>query len=178
MPPKIRLVKPSLRRSAEFLAAVARSKALHGEWVSPPATEASLARNLARFKNPTHVGYWIITESGKLAGVININEIVRGTFSSAYLGYYAFAPHHRHGYMLRGLAAVISLAFRKLRLHRLEANIQPRNEPSRKLVQRLGFRLEGFSPRYLKIAGKWRDHERWALTIEDWRAYKEVKTSR
>jgi [ribosomal protein S5]-alanine N-acetyltransferase len=178
VPPKIRLIKPSLRRSAEFLAAVARSKELHGEWVSPPATEAGLARNLARFKNPTHAGYWIITESGKLAGVININEIVRGTFSSAYLGYYAFAPHHRRGYMSRGLAAVISLAFRKLRLHRLEANIQPRNEPSRKLVQRLGFRLEGFSPRYLKIAGKWRDHERWALTIEDWRAYKEVKTSR
>jgi len=63
---------------------------------------------------------------------------------------------------------VVSRAFRQLRLHRLEANIQPDNEASRRLVKRLGFKLEGFSPRYLKIAGKWRDHERWAVTAENW----------
>ena len=63
---------------------------------------------------------------------------------------------------------MVSRAFRELRLHRLEANIQPDNEPSRRLVQRLGFRNEGFSPRYLKVAGRWRDHERWALTVEEW----------
>jgi [ribosomal protein S5]-alanine N-acetyltransferase len=72
--------------------------------------------------------------------------------------------------MKRGLSAVLSEAFAKHRLHRLEANIQPDNDASRRLVQRLGFRLEGFSPRYLKIAGRWRDHERWALTAEDWKS--------
>jgi [ribosomal protein S5]-alanine N-acetyltransferase len=70
--------------------------------------------------------------------------------------------------MTKGLGEVLINAFRSLRLHRLEANIQPGNVKSRKLVQRLGFKLEGYSPRYLKIAGKWRDHERWALTREDW----------
>ena len=104
-----------------------------------------------------------------LAGVININEIVRGRFCSGYLGYYALVPHNGRGYMKRGLRAVISEAFGKHKLHRLEANIQPDNEISRCLVQRLGFRLEGFSPRYLKIAGRWRDHERWALTAEEWK---------
>ena len=65
-----------------------------------------------------------MTESGELAGAI-INEIVRGSFQLGYLGYYAFVPHNGRGYMTTGLRAVVSRAFRKLRLHRLEANIQP-----------------------------------------------------
>jgi ribosomal-protein-alanine N-acetyltransferase len=162
------LETPSVRRRAEFLAAVARSRGLHGHLVSPPRTVKAFAKNLKKLDSPTHVGYWVLTEAGDLAGVININEIVRGTFRSGYLGYYAFAPHNGHGYMSAGIRAVLSRAFGALHLHRLEANIQPDNEPSRRLAQRLGFRLEGFSPRYLKIAGKWRDHEQWALTAEDW----------
>ena len=93
----------------------------------------------------------------------------RGRFCSGYLGYYALVPHNGQGHMKRGLRAVISEAFEKHGLHRLEANIQPDNEMSRGLVQRLGFRLEGFSPRYLKIAGRWCDHERWAITAEEWK---------
>ena len=103
------------------------------------------------------------------AGVININEIVRGVFCSGYLGYYAFVPHNERGYMKKGLDAVLAEAFGRHRLHRLEANIQPDNDASRALVQRCGFRLEGFSPRYLKLAGRWRDHERWAITKEAWK---------
>jgi [ribosomal protein S5]-alanine N-acetyltransferase len=159
---------PSKRRRAEFLAAVKRSRKLHAHWASPPRTAKAFNKNLERFGSKSHVGYWVLTESGELAGAININEIVQGSFRSGYLGYYAFAPHNGRGYMTKGLRAVVSLAFRKLRLHRLEANIQPKNEPSRRLVKRLGFKLEGFSPRYLKVAGKWRDHERWAVTAEDW----------
>jgi len=95
-----------------------------------------------------------------------VSEIVRGAFRSAYLGYYAFAPHDGHGLMAEGLALVIRDAFRRLRLHRVEANIQPGNKASLRLVRRLGFRREGYSPRYLKIAGRWRDHERWALLAD------------
>lgn len=62
------------------------------------------------------------------------------------------------------------LAFGELDLHRLEANIQPDNERSIRLVVRLGCRREGYSPRYVKVAGKWRDHERWALLAEDWQS--------
>lgn len=159
---------PSKRRRSEFLAAVKRSRKLHGHWASPPRTKKAFNQNLERFGSNAHVGYWVLTESDELAGVINVNEIVRGSFRSAYLGYYAFAPHNARGYMANGLRAVVSRAFRQLRLHRLEANIQPDNKASRRLVKRLGFRLEGFSPRYLKVAGKWRDHERWAMTLENW----------
>ena len=162
------LEQPSLRRRQEFLAAAARSRKLHRSWVSPPQTKKEFADYVKRCKTPTHVGYWVRTEKGDLAGVINISEIVRGSFLSGYLGYYAFVPHNGRGYMMRGLRAVIHRAFRQLRLHRLEANIQAENISSRRLVQRLGFRKEGFSPCYLKIEGRWRDHERWAVTVEDW----------
>ena len=103
-----------------------------------------------------------------LAGVVNLSEIVRGGFQSAYLGYYAFAPYAGRGLMKEGLAQVITHAFKVMKLHRLEANVQPGNRRSKALVKSLGFRREGLSPRYLKIAGRWRDHERWAILSEDW----------
>jgi ribosomal-protein-alanine N-acetyltransferase len=164
------LATPSGRRRAEFLAAVARSRKLHANWVSPPRTSEKFNQYLKRFDSPTHASYWILTETNELAGVVNITEIVRGGFQSGYLGYYGFDPHDGRGYMTEGIRGVISKAFGSLGLHRLEANIQPGNIQSRNLVLRLGFKLEGFSPRYLKIAGKWRDHERWAITVEDWKA--------
>ena len=163
------LEHPTARRREEFLAAVARSRKLHNKWASPPHTKEQFLENLKRFRRESHLGYWVCTETGEFAGVINISEIVRGVFCSGYLGYYAFVPYNGRGYMTLGLKAVVKAAFRRHRFHRLEANIQPGNEASRRLVQRLGFRKEGFSPRYLKIAGRWRDHERWALTKEDWR---------
>ncbi len=124
---------------------------------------------LRRSRQPGNKSYWVRTSAGDLAGVINLSDIARGAFQSAYLGYFAFSPHERQGHMARGLVAVLREAFRTLRLHRVEANIQPGNVASRRLVRRLGFRREGYSRRYLKIAGRWRDHERWALTIEEWR---------
>jgi [ribosomal protein S5]-alanine N-acetyltransferase len=171
------LMDPSRKRRDEFLAAVRRSKKLHGRWASAPGTAEKFDAYLERLRKETHLSYWVCTERGELAGVFNINEIVRGLFCSGYLGYYAFAPHHGRGYMKKGLRAVLSEAFGRQRLHRLEANIQPENEASRRLVQNVGFRLEGFSPRYLKIAGRWRDHERWAITAEEWRDQKHSQSN-
>ena len=65
--------------------------------------------------------------------------------------------------MHAGLSAVVRHSFRVLRLHRLEANIQPGNRASIALAKSCGFIKEGYSPRYLKIGGRWRDHERWAI---------------
>jgi [ribosomal protein S5]-alanine N-acetyltransferase len=163
------LQKPSKARQKEFLAAVRRSRKLHGRWTSPPRTPEAFDHYLKRVRRETYLGYWVVTEDNEIAGVITISEIVRGPFCSGYLGYYGFAPHSGKGYMTRGLAAVLSDVFRLHRLHRLEANIQPENQSSRALAQRLGFRLEGVSPRYLKVGGRWCDHERWAITVEDWK---------
>ena len=71
--------------------------------------------------------------------------------------------------MAEGMAGVLGHAFRKLRLHRVEANVQPDNTGSVRLLERTGVRHEGFSPRYLKVAGRWRDHARCAITVEEWR---------
>lgn len=164
------LEKPSVKRRAEFLAAVERSRKLHRPWAYPPTTPEAFDDALQRLGRKTQLGYWVCTESGDLAGAINISQIVYGNLCSAYLSYYAFVPHNGRGYMKRGLSTVLAEAFSMHRLHRLEANIQPGNISSRELVRSLGFRLEGFSKRYLKIGGRWRDHERWAITVEDWRA--------
>jgi ribosomal-protein-alanine N-acetyltransferase len=74
--------------------------------------------------------------------------------------------------MAEGLSLVLDDAFRRRRLHRLEANIQPGNRPSIRLVRRLGFRREGYSARYLRIAGRWRDHERWAILADEYRRHR------
>jgi ribosomal-protein-alanine N-acetyltransferase len=106
-----------------------------------------------------------------LVGYVAANEIVLAGFQSAYLGYWGAEGYGGQGLVREAVATALGhwLGRRRFRLHRLEANIQPANLRSRALVEALGFRLEGLSPRYLKIAGRWRDHERWAVTVEDWR---------
>jgi ribosomal-protein-alanine N-acetyltransferase len=158
-----------MRRATAFVDAVRRSRHLHGRWARPPATREQYQAFVRRARQPGYACHLVCTDDGELAGVINISEIVRGAFCSGYLGYYAFEPHAGRGHMRSGLAAVLRLAFRRYKLHRLEANIQPANGRSIALVRSLGFSLEGYSPRYLKINGRWRDHERWALTVETWR---------
>jgi len=168
MSSRITLRKPTWRDRHEFLAAVRASRALHRGWVAPPASSVAYAAWLQRLRGPAHVGFLAIAD-GAIAGVVNLNEIVRGSFQGAYLGYYANVRLAGRGYMREALALALDQAFGPLRLHRLEANIQPANHPSIALVESLGFRREGVSPRYLKIGGRWRDHERWALLREEWR---------
>jgi ribosomal-protein-alanine N-acetyltransferase len=104
-----------------------------------------------------------------LVGVYNVSEIVRGPLQSAYLGYYGNVAFAGKGLMTEALRLCLCEVFLRIKLHRIEANIQPGNAASRALVKRCGFRQEGFSPRYLRIDGVWCDHERWAITVEDWR---------
>ena len=79
------------------------------------------------------------------------------------MSYYVVEKFAEKGIIKTLLGLVINHAFGEMGLHRLEANIQPGNERSIRLVESLGFECEGYSPRYLKINGRWQDHERWAL---------------
>jgi [ribosomal protein S5]-alanine N-acetyltransferase len=169
---------PRASDAAAFIAAAKASRKLHGAWVQPPVTTAGYVRFLRRYaggardpSSATHAGLLVRRcDDDAIVGVFNISEIVRGLFRSAYLGYYAFAPHTGAGYMSEGLELALRFAFRVLRLHRIEANVQPANRRSLDLLRRAGFTREGYSRRYVKVAGRWRDHVRMALLVEDWRA--------
>jgi ribosomal-protein-alanine N-acetyltransferase len=149
----------------EFLDLVHDSRSLHHPWLRPPATPAEFQEQLTKFDHVNAQGLLVcVRETGAIAGEINLNSVIRGRFQNASLGYYAFASTAGQGYLSEGLALVVRYAFEQLRLHRLEAQIQPGNTASIKLVQRLGFRNEGYSPELLFIDGAWCDHERWAIT--------------
>jgi ribosomal-protein-alanine N-acetyltransferase len=169
MSPRVAIHPVQASDAAELVTANLASIALHEPWVSPCRDHASFLGYLARCDGERSMGFIARErESGRIAGVVNLSEIVRGFFQSAYMGYYGIVGMNGRGLMGEAVSLVVTHAFRDLGLHRVEANIQPANEPSRALVQRLGFRLEGFSPRYLRINGEWRDHERWAVLADEW----------
>ena len=174
---RIRLERLSLAHEQAFLAAARASRTLHAPWISAPSTKQRFRAYVTARSNERNISYLAFAGEA-LLGVVNISEIVRGALYSGYLGYYAFAPHQRRGMMTVVLAAVITRAFRSQGLHRVEANIQPGNRASVRLVQKLGFRNEGLSLRYLKIGGRWRDHERWAITREEWKSRPATRTPR
>lgn len=158
------LRQPVLTDEAEFLSAVRKSGPLHRPWTSAPDTAAKFRAYVRQTKLPSHHAFLVCRrDTGAIVGVVNITNIVLGRFRSGYLGYYVFAGHERQGLMRKGLGLVVRHAFNSLKLHRLEANIQPDNVASIALVKSCGLIKEGFSPRYLKIGGRWKDHERWAV---------------
>lgn len=160
----IYLRQPGPQDRGAFLEAVSHSKPLHRPWVSAPSTSLEFRAYLKRMAEPANRAYLVCRrDTHKIAGVINLTNVIMGAFRSGYLGYYAFGGQERRGYMRDGLNAVVVHAFGTLKLHRLEANIQPGNRASMALARTCGFRREGYSPRYLKIGGRWRDHERWAI---------------
>ena len=163
------LARPRPNDREEFFAAVERSAALHGDWVAAPADAATWAAYLRASRGRERHAFHIRNlNDDALCGVINVNDVLRGNLQQAYLGYYALVPHAGSGLMSEALTLVLGQCFGALGLHRVEANIQPGNEPSRRLAARAGLVCEGCSPRYLRVAGQWRDHERWAITREDW----------
>ncbi len=163
MTARVHLRAPTVEVADAFLAAVHSSRRLHGRWVTAPATPQAFTDYLGRMQAPINHALLVLRrEDDALVGVYNISNVIMGGFLSAFLGYYAFAPLAGQGLMAEGLALTLRHAFGALRLHRIEANIQPGNTASIALVRSQGFRLEGYSPRYLKINGRWRDLERWA----------------
>lgn len=180
---RVYLRAPRKSDAAAFVAAARASRRLHGAWIAAPRTRAAFEAYRARFGGRVtsaraHVSYLALRrDDDTLVGVFNFSEIVRGSFDSAYLGYYGFRANARRGLMKEGLGVALDAAFGPLGLHRVEVNIQPRNVRSIGLVIALGFTREGFSRGYLRIGGRWRDHVRFAMLAEDWHKLRRARRS-
>lgn len=106
---------------------------------------------------------------GEILGGITLSEIRRGVAQAATLGYWIGQRHARQGYMAEAIATLLPFVFVTLGLHRLEAACVPQNEPSKRLLEKSGFRQEGLAHAYLKIDGQWRDHLLFAQLESEWR---------
>ncbi len=151
-----------------LIAANACNRDFHWPWATPPADEAAYAAWLAESGNGrTEARIAWDAETGAIIGVVTLSEIVRRALCSAYLGFYGMRAFAGRGLMTEAVGGVVRIAFEELGLHRVEANVQPDNARSLALIGRLGFQREGFSPRYLRIGGVWRDHVRFALLADE-----------
>jgi [ribosomal protein S5]-alanine N-acetyltransferase len=168
-PGRVTISGPRQEDRDAFLAAVDDSTDLHAPWVAPPRGDTGFVAFLARAAADDHVCRLVRRrEDGALVGVCNLWAIQRGVLLSGTLGYYGFRAGAGSGYVREGVALLLDEAFDRHGLHRVEANVQPGNAASLALVRALGFRHEGFSPRYMHVAGDWRDHERFAVLADEW----------
>jgi len=140
-----------------------------------PAGFTELGRSIARHRRDWKAGsgYVFVMQlrvpREPLVGRIALTSVTRGPFQSAQLGYWMDAGHVRRGLMTEAVDAMLAFAFDRLGLHRLQAAVMPTNHASRSILQKRGFREEGYAERYLRIAGKWEDHVLYGLTLEEWR---------
>jgi ribosomal-protein-alanine N-acetyltransferase len=167
---RVYLRPPHASDADEFISLMRSSRAFHRPWATAPSDVERFNAYLSDNRRPDFEAMLLCRfEDDAILGFFNLSQIARGLLQSAYLGYAVGKPFAGQGYMSEGIELVLRHAFLILRLHRIEANIQPGNQASIALAKRAGFRREGFSPRYLKIGGRWRDHERWALLSDEWR---------
>lgn len=149
---------------------------------SSPTSVVDLAKKIAAARKDWRAdrGYQLAgfdrgpAETGRktapIVARVSLNNVVRGVFQNAYLGYMIAESHQGLGLAREAVRAVLDFAFQTARLHRVQAAIMPHNDRSLRLVRALGFREEGRAQGYLMIDGAWRDHLIFAVTREDWNA--------
>lgn len=113
-------------------------------------------------------GFGIFTFDEEMVGRVALSNVVRGAWQNTTLGYFVAEGHGGKGYATEAVRLALDFAFGSVHLHRVQAGVMPRNVASAKVLRNNGFRLEGTSPRYLKINGEWEDHDLYALTAEEW----------
>lgn len=164
------LRKPAADDGQEFVDCVLRERENLAPFVHAAESMSQYRTWVAR-GNRVDIEQFLVCrrDDDAIVGFVSVNNMTGGALQSAALGWASFASEHPRGHLGDGVEMTLEVAFTQLRLHRIEANIQPENLRSRRLAIRCGFRLEGYSPRFLMVDDEWRDHERWAVLQEDWR---------
>jgi len=143
----------------------------HRKWIKLPTDFDAFDRYLSGFDGENSFCF-VVCDEDSIVGSVSLTHIEREPYDRGRLGYGVFEKYARMGYMSSGLEHVIDFAFRDLGLglglHRLEADVQLENVPSARLVKRMGFKSEGISRKLIQINGEYVDHERWALTSNEW----------
>ncbi|MEZ5115321.1 MAG: GNAT family protein [Candidatus Nanopelagicales bacterium] len=152
-------------RNAEWLRPWEATLPLPDEDVPP--TFGVMVRRLRAEARELRALPFVVTVDGRLAGQLTVGGITYGSLRAAHVGYWVDQAVAGRGVMPTAVALAVDHCFDVLRLHRIEVNIRPENEASRRVVEKLGFRYEGLRPRYLHIDGDWRDHLSFALTAEE-----------
>lgn len=132
-------------------------------WPSDDLTRYAYRQRLKRYESEIRADhaypFLIFAKGGKeLLGGLTVGMVRRGAAQSCTLGYWIGAPHAGKGYMTSAVRAALGYAFGTLNLHRVDAAAMPENVASLRVLEKAGFRREGFAPDYLCIAGRWRDH--------------------
>ncbi len=115
----------------------------------------------------TGYGFGVFVD-GYFAGEVNLNNVQRGAFQNAYVGYWIDPALAGQGYTPEAVVLTLRFGFDEARLHRLQVAVVPRNTSSRRVAEKLRLRDEGIAVRYLEINGRWEDHVRYAITAEEW----------
>lgn len=141
----------------------------HEEFYTRSFQEDQIERELDLINNGTSLRLWIfkINDENRIIGSVAFNNIVRGAFQSCHLGYKLDKDEINKGYMTEAIQKGLEIIFSEFKLHRIEANIMPRNVSSLKVVEKLGFYNEGLAYKYLKINGNWEDHIHMVLLNDD-----------
>lgn len=172
-------LRPPHRRDRDAWIAVRRASRAFLEpweptWSEDALTKAGFRRRLRRQAHEADEdqGYsFLIFRMGDdvLLGGVSLSGVQRGVSQSCSLGYWIGEAFARQGYMTDALHTLLPYCFGPLGFHRVEAACLPHNDSSRALLEKCGFRREGYAHEFLKINGRWQDHLLYALLEQDLR---------
>ncbi|MFF5569012.1 GNAT family N-acetyltransferase [Streptomyces sp. NPDC012623] len=165
--PSLRLRPATLDDAEALTEALVRNREHLRPWEPARPADFFTARDQARRLADPSLRRWLLVDGPRVVGTVTLSNIALGCFRSAHLGYWIDADHTGRGLATRAAEEVCRAARDELGLHRVEAGTLLVNTASQRVLGKCGFELIGTAPRYLHIAGEWRDHRLYQRILHD-----------